>query len=78
MIQFNGPAIDIHGVKRWVNGNNFLHREDGPAVEYPDGSVSFWLYGIELNLKEQMKDVEFCERYPKLIELMVIDSLHSS
>lgn len=69
--------IDEFGVKRWIK-NGFLHREDGPAIEYPDGSVSFWLHGIGLELNEQLKDTEFCERYPKLIELMTIELVHSS
>jgi len=33
--------IDRHGTKRWyLNGE--LHREDGPAIEYPD-EVTEWL-----------------------------------
>jgi hypothetical protein len=70
-------STDEFGVKRWTK-DGFLHREDGPAVEYPDGTVSFWLYGIGLNLDEQMKDIEFRERYPKLIESMIIESIHES
>ena len=33
-----------NGWKEWsLNGK--LHREDGPAVEWPDGTKSFWRHG---------------------------------
>ena len=35
------PEIDKDGTKLWyLNGQ--LHREDGPAVEYPDGTKYCW------------------------------------
>jgi hypothetical protein len=34
--------IDKYGVKRWYL-NSELHREDGPACEYSDGSKEWWL-----------------------------------
>ena len=34
--------IDAHGTKHWYLGNK-LHREDGPAVEYPDGKKYWYL-----------------------------------
>jgi hypothetical protein len=36
--------IDIECTRRWyLNGK--LHREDGPAVEYADGSKEWWING---------------------------------
>jgi len=36
--------VDSDGTKRWfLNGN--LHREDGPAVEWPNGSKHWCLNG---------------------------------
>jgi len=36
--------VDERGTKRWyLNGK--LHREDGPAVEYPDGSKYWYING---------------------------------
>lgn len=32
------------GVKRWYKGDQ-LHREDGPAVEYPNGTKQYWING---------------------------------
>jgi hypothetical protein len=36
-------TIDSEGVKTWTLPNGRLHREDGPAIEYPDGSC-WWYY----------------------------------
>jgi 3-methyladenine DNA glycosylase Mpg len=33
--------VDEAGTKYWINENDELHREDGPAVEYMDGS-KYW------------------------------------
>jgi hypothetical protein len=38
----NGLEIDERG-NRWWYRNGHLHREDGPAVEYSDGSGSWYL-----------------------------------
>jgi hypothetical protein len=41
----NGLHIDKLGTKRWIlNGQR--HREDGPAVEYADGSRCWYLNGL--------------------------------
>jgi hypothetical protein len=34
--------IDVNGIKRWYNQNGQLHRLNGPAVEYTDGSKEFY------------------------------------
>ena len=40
-----------NGCKFWLlNGN--LHREDGPAVEWPSGYKEWWLNGEELTEEE--------------------------
>ena len=33
------------GLKEWRNARGKLHREEGPAVEYPDGSKEWWVDG---------------------------------
>lgn len=33
----------VYGVKRWKNQKGELHREDGPAIEYPDGD---WIWAF--------------------------------
>jgi len=45
-------------VKEWLWGekewylNDVLHREDGPACEYPNGGGEWWLGGIEYSEHE--------------------------
>jgi len=38
-------AINSRGTKLWKNDKNELHREDGPAVEYQDGSKEWRING---------------------------------
>ena len=43
--------VDEDKTKHWyLNGN--LHREDGPAVEYADGTSRWWLNDRELTQSE--------------------------
>ncbi len=37
--------VDAAGTKRHYNSKDELHREDGPAIEYADGSKSWWING---------------------------------
>ena len=39
---------EAHGISYWYL-NNELHREDGPAVEQPGGTKSWFLNCVELN-----------------------------
>ena len=39
------PVIDSDGTKRWYNEQGKRHREDGPAIVYPDGSKQWYLNG---------------------------------
>jgi hypothetical protein len=41
----NGLEVDSHGNK-WYWKDNLLHREDGPAVEYPDGYKAYIQNGL--------------------------------
>jgi len=40
------PEIDKRGDKWWYNSKGEFHREDGPAVEYSDGSKTWWINGL--------------------------------
>ncbi len=40
------------GVKYWYTGED-LHREDGPAIEYPDGDYCYCLNGKRYPNEEQ-------------------------
>jgi len=37
------PVIDKQGSKFWYNDRNELHREDGPAIEWFEGSKEWWI-----------------------------------
>ena len=38
----NGLIVYSNGTKFWYQ-NDRLHRTDGPAIEYPNGSIEYWL-----------------------------------
>ena len=41
--------VDSFGTQWLFNSDNQLHCEDGPAVEYPDGSCNWYLDGVPLH-----------------------------
>ena len=43
------------GTKRWYT-NDKLHREDGPAVEYPNGNKFWYLHGHEVTMEDVITD----------------------
>ncbi len=46
-------VIDQFGTKHWLL-NSKLHREDGPAIEYPNGDKYWWLNGKNFDSEEEM------------------------
>ena len=36
-------TVDADGTRRWYNENNQLHRTDGPAMEYANGTKHWYL-----------------------------------
>jgi hypothetical protein len=44
------PIINEYETKRWFNDAGQLHREDGPAIEYSDGSTEYYINGKEHRL----------------------------
>ena len=53
--------IDGDGYKRWLLPNGKRHREDGPAVEYTDGT-KFWCRNGKLH-REDGPAVEYANGY---------------
>ena len=41
-------TVNTDGTKRWCNEANQLHRTDGPAVEYANGTKFWYIEGKEL------------------------------
>lgn len=48
---------DQDGTKRWYNNQGSFHREDGPAVEYPDGQVYWCLNNHNYSIKSWAEKV---------------------
>ena len=44
--------IDSSGNKYWQNSHGKMHRLDGPALEYADGSREFFIDGVNITLDE--------------------------
>ena len=40
----NGLIVNRNGAKVYYK-DDMVHNEDGPAIVYPDGSVSYWIEG---------------------------------
>lgn len=43
--------------KRWYKGAR-LHREDGPAVEYYNGEIEWWLNGYQFTFKRFLQTID--------------------
>ena len=41
----NNPYIDKNGNKKWLDSKGFYHRDDGPALEYIDGTKFWYQHG---------------------------------
>lgn len=47
-----GPTIICQdGTKEWYMGS-YLHRTDGPAIEWSDGSKAYWYRGVKISEEE--------------------------
>lgn len=47
---FKLTYVNKHGSECWTVNDN-LHREDGPAATYSDGSEEWYLNGVEQDAK---------------------------
>lgn len=62
----------------WRNEFNEIHRDDGPAIEYRNGKVEFWLYGHIQNIRLSLQDKDFQQKHPLLFAAMVVYQVHNS
>ena len=53
----DNPEINKHGIKFWYQHGK-VHRDDGPAIEWPDGDTSWCLHGQRLSFDEWLDEVE--------------------
>ena len=56
MIEYN-VQVCSSGTKKWLL-NGVLHREDGPAVEYADGSKGWYLNGKQVTVFDVLSEKE--------------------
>jgi hypothetical protein len=45
VLQADGSYIDRYGDITWFNEAGKYHREDGPSIIYPDGSLYWYING---------------------------------
>lgn len=57
-----------YGVKYW-RLNNRLHREDGPAVIFPDGSIEWWLNGNQCTFNRWLELSEVSDEEKAILKL---------
>lgn len=47
MVKINSTLkVDSSGIQRWRTDEGYLHREDGPAIIYPNGDQVWFLNGV--------------------------------
>ena len=72
--------VNCEGSQFYYNDNGDLHREDGPALEYP--AKSFWyLNGVLYTYKDLESSgriEEFKSKYPRFVESMILWEVHNS
>ena len=77
MINNRVCRTNINGTECW-SISVYYHREDGPAVEYPDGSKEWWLNDKKLSPEIAINNQKLQSKYPKLIEVITIYLVHNS
>jgi hypothetical protein len=54
-------TINGLGTKKWRLPSGMLHREDGPAIEYPNGNKGWFINGLkytENEYKYEMRSIK--------------------
>jgi len=64
----NGRFIDENGAVLWYE-TDCLHRTDGPAVEWADGSCFWFLHGIRYSFSEWIKQANITPEQRTLLLL---------
>ena len=53
-------VVDRHGTRRYYNSAGVLHRNDGPAIEFPNG-LNYWFQNGQLH-REDGPAIEYAGR----------------
>ena len=51
--------IEKSGNKYWRDLNGYFHREDGPAIEYVDGTKECYINGKEYTFEDWLSQFQF-------------------
>lgn len=65
------------GLKIW-QFNDQIHREDGPAIEYPNGKSYWFLNDKILNPIIAINNIKLRKKYPILVASMIVYLVHKS
>ena len=58
--------VDFDGTKYWSLNDKF-HREDGPAVEWPNGEKDWYLKGNKVSWREVFKNAKTQEQQVRIL-----------
>jgi hypothetical protein len=68
--QPDGSYLNSYGDITWYNEEGQCHREDGPGVIHPDGSVSrWWLNGIRYSFNRWCTELNKTDEEKMLLRL---------
>jgi hypothetical protein len=59
----------IDGQVYWYNKEGRIHREDGPAIVYPDSDIDWYLHGDEYEFDEWCTVVSISDESKMLLKL---------
>jgi hypothetical protein len=59
------------GTKYWVLGT-YCHREDGPAIEWHNGNIQWWLDGIMYTFQDYIKELKRRNKSNKDLMLLML------
>jgi len=54
--EYKVKTVEKHGSKVWFKGD-YLHRENGPAIEYKNGDVEYFLNGWKYDESDYIKEM---------------------
>jgi hypothetical protein len=62
------PEINKHGIKFWYQHGQ-LHRDDGPAIEWPDGEKSWYINNQYLSFDDWLNQLNMSDEDKVMMKL---------
>ena len=63
-LKYHTVISPVTGARRHYNAASQLHCEEGPAVEWPDGSKQWWLNGKRYTKQKYLAKIKTLEQAP--------------